>query len=650
MRLRPALLCLALVLSALGLLAPPARAATSLTWTGATSNDWGTAGNWSPGQVPAAGDTVTINGATAVRRSVTGVPAVALAGLTISTGVGTNVDVSGPGPLTTGTFSWTGGNLDVPLTVTGSGSVAADPPNPALYGGSSPVPTLTVAGTLDLLGPGAASANEKSSVETRFDADIAVTSTGTLRLANGARLLSNRCCTTPTSTLASAGTISVLGGQAALSNLGLDLGGTVQVPAGSTLDVVGGPARVTGGATLSGGGLVRVPSTSGPSPDANQPLAPEGALKLLGNLAFAGGTTLELGSGATLSGVGDLTGSGALRLAGGSVRAATTIGVPLSVAGGTTSKLTSYDAARAGQHAEVTLAANGLVESGAALRVDSKARLVVSPGRVFGLFSGSTLTSDGCCTDPGRVTVDGELAIQGGTVRWVVVGGGGTVRSSYSVWDVPRTDFASTALFIGSGDVVGDLLSSGATVVPDDLRVSGDWRPGPTGGLRAGNRFRVGGTAYLSGARLDAPGAVAGSTRTVLEGKIEGRFGCLSAPGAVATYAATSVSVVGVAGAPAGCLAPASGTALKGRFRGKETGRLKPPAGATTVLLQVTLKGKGAELRLRAGGRATVSTGKARKVTTLVALRLGAGRKATRLTAKLDRTAAVKVTTAGYWG
>lgn len=650
MRLRPVLLTLALVVPVLAALAPPAHAATAYTWTGATSSAWGTASNWSPNGVPTDGDTVTINGATANQRTVQGVPAVSLAGLTITTGVGTNVDLSGTGPVTTGTFSWTGGNLDVPLTVTGSGSVAADPPNPALYGGSSPVPTLTVSGTLDVLGAGAASANERSSIETRFDAGIAVTATGTLRLANGARLLSNRCCTTPTSTLTTSGTVSVTGGQAALSNLGLDLGGTLQVPAGATLDVIGGPARVTPGATLAGGGLVRVPSTSGPSPDADQPLAQEAALKLLGDLAFAGATTLELGSGTTLSGTGDLTGSGLLRLVGASVRARTTVGVPLWVAGGATSRLTSYDAARSGQHAEVTLAAVGTVDPGATLQVNSKARLTVAPGRALGVPAGATISSDGCCTDPGRITIDGELGVAGGTVRWVVLGGGGTVRNQgTSTWDVPRTDFAPTAVVTGSGTVTGSLPSSAATVAPQGtLRVTGDWRPAASGGLRASGRLEVGGTAVLSGAGLDATGLAPGETRGVLAGTVQGRF-CLRSPGAVATYAAGGVGVTGVAGAPAGCLAPASGTALKGRFRGKETGKLKPPAGATTVLLQVTVKGKGAKLRLTAGGRATVSTGKAKKVTTLVALRLGQGRKATRLTAKLNRTAAVKVTTAGYW-
>ncbi|PWT90465.1 MAG: hypothetical protein C5B56_05370, partial [Proteobacteria bacterium] len=45
--------------------------ASQLTWTGATSNDWLTATNWLPNEVPAAGDTLTVaSGTPAVTGSV----------------------------------------------------------------------------------------------------------------------------------------------------------------------------------------------------------------------------------------------------------------------------------------------------------------------------------------------------------------------------------------------------------------------------------------------------------------------------------------------------------------------------------------------------------------------------------------------------
>ena len=93
-----------------------------------------------------------------------------------------------------GAFSWSGGDIDVPLTLAGTGSVATGPANPAKFGNSGDL-LLTVSGTLTFLGPGAASANALSSVELMFDSNITVAPGGRIDLADGARILSNRCCT-----------------------------------------------------------------------------------------------------------------------------------------------------------------------------------------------------------------------------------------------------------------------------------------------------------------------------------------------------------------------------------------------------------------------------------------------------------------------
>src|SRR3954449_6695250 len=125
MRVRVPALVAALVLPTLALLglAGPAHAATSYTWTGATSFAWSTASNWSPAGVPTTGDSVTVNGASAVRLSVTGVPAVSLQDLSVTTAPGDNVFIGGTGPVSvTGAFSWNGGDLDLPLTVAGTGT------------------------------------------------------------------------------------------------------------------------------------------------------------------------------------------------------------------------------------------------------------------------------------------------------------------------------------------------------------------------------------------------------------------------------------------------------------------------------------------------------------------------------------------------
>ena len=132
-------------------------------------------------------------------------------------------------------------------------------------------------------------------------------------------------------------------------------------------------------------------------------------------------------------------------------------------------------------------------------------------------------------------------------------------------------------------------------------------------------------------------------------GSVVGRFGCARTSGAMTTYSARQVALAGVPGAPASCLRRASGRALNATYEGTRSGTLKPPLGATKVLLKVTVQGKGAVLRLKAGSKAMVKVGAATKRTAYVVLKLGPGAKAKSFTATLDRRAKVTVTRSGYY-
>ena len=95
---------------------------------------------------------------------------------------------------------------------------------------------------------------------------------------------------------------------------------------------------------------------------------------------------------------------------------------------------------------------------------------------------------------------------------------------------------------------------------------------------------------------------------------------------------------------------PASGKALGATFDGTTNGSLKTPKGATNVLLKVTLKGKGAKLKLKAGTNATVKVVKGKKkVTAYIVLKLGKGAKAETFAATLNKRAKVTVTQAGWY-
>jgi len=657
-RLRAPLFVLGLLVPLLALLgvAAPAHAAASYTWTGATNFSWGTASNWSPNGVPGNGDSVTLNAATAVRLTVTGVPAVNLAGLSITSTAGNSMTMTGTGPVSVaGTFTWSGGDIDVPLTIGGTGTVAANPANPAKYGAAGNL-TLTVSGTLLFAGPGAATANSASSVELMFDSNISVAPTGRIDLGDGARILSNRCCTSPTETLVNQGAVRALGGTSHLDQLGLDWSGTIEVAAGATLDAVGGPMRAYAGSALTGGGTLSVPVTNGDSFDVLHPSDPDNTLKLLGNLALAGGSTLALGASAEVSGSGTIAGPGAVRLAGARVRGAVTFGVPVTTVTGTTSRLTVWDKNVAGQHGAVVLAAGGQVVPGSTLAVHGGTRLTGRDGQSLSLPPGATLSSDGCCTSPGLLVVDGTLGVNAATLKWVTLGGSGRVtQAGASTWELAGSDFAPGAVVAGSGVVTGDLPSGAATVAPAGvLRVTGDFLPGPSGTLAVdAGRLQVDGDAQLAGTLRSAVGQVAsGKTLDVLTaGSVHGTFGCARTPGAVATYAKKKVSLLGVRGAPSDCLTRSSGTALKATFSGTRTGHLKPPKGATRVLLQVQVKGAAAatRLKLKAGGSATVKVAKGRSVTAYVVLKLGKGAQAKKLTASIGSRASVKLTRVGFY-
>jgi hypothetical protein len=239
-----------------------------------------------------------------------------------------------------------------------------------------------------------------------------------------------------------------------------------------------------------------------------------------------------------------------------------------------------------------------------------------------------------------------------------LAGSGEVVQEGVSTWDLAGSAFSAGATIVGSGTVDGDLPSGAATLKPTGaLVVTGDYLPSSTGTLQVAStsKLTVKRTARLSGT-LDAPGVhvAKGKTVTVLDaGKVEGTFGCTRTAGAVPTYGAKAVSLLGVKGAPATCLQPASGKVLKATFSGTKTGKLKPPSGATRVLLQISVKGAvaAAKLKLHAagGGSATVRAGKGKKVTAYVVLKLGSGGQAKKLSVSLNQRASVTVVSAGYY-
>lgn len=674
---RPPAAALLLVVPLLAVLSagPPAVAEgpTIYNWIGTASTIWANKKNWSPEGVPQTGDGVSLS-PSALRDQITEVPDIVLSSLQVSGEQNAPVSMSGTGLVTVaGPLTWSGGDIAVDL-VLAQGGVGALAPGAPLHFGGATGQTFRVDGALAIV---ANPLGVTEPLELMFDANLVVSASGRMLMGAGTSILGNRCCVGPTSTVVVEGGIGVDVGSATtkLLNVGLDLEGTVEVPDEGTLELTGGPVRVDDGATLLGGGTVVVPKTSGDAFDPLQPDRPDATFKLLDDLTLADGTTLELGPLAVLSGVGTIEGSGALRLAGPRIHAQVTVapGIPTSTVAGTTTRLVKWNPAVPGQHGFVVPRGGLDVAAGSTLSVHGGTRLVIPDDATMKLHGGATLTADGCCTEPGRVTVQsgGTLAIgsptgeQPAVLDWVELGGNGAItHAGKSEWDLAGTTFTSGASFTGYGRITGDLPAGPLRVTPQGVFVvDGDYTANIAGTLvatlptapnaTATSRLFVTGTAHVSG-RL----ATAGTTRfptgrgllALSAGQVTGRFGCSATPGFLPRQGATTVHLVAIGVRDPGCLVPAPRRVLKATWSGRRTAPLTLHSSADRVLLKVSVSRAARDVRLTlsggAGPAATMNVRRGRSVTRYVVVGVSA---AHRLTARLSHRARVSVDQAGWY-
>lgn len=654
---------------------PPAAAAgpTIYKWMGTQSTVWGNNKNWDPEGVPQAGDGVTL--AAGPRSTITDVPDIVLSSLTVSGDPDEAVSMNGPGTVTVaGPFAWSGGDIGVDLELAQLGVGVISPSSDPMHFGSETGQTFRIDGALafadDPLG------GTHPLLDLMFDANLVVSNTGRVAMGDRTWIRANRCCAGPTSTIVVDGGIEVDTGTTKLENVGLDLRGTVDVPDEGTLELTGGPVRVDDGATLLGGGAVVVPKTSGDAFDPVNPELPDTTFKLLDDLTLADGTTLELGPLAVLSGVGSIKGDGALRLAGPRIHAQVVVadGVPTSTVTGTTTRLAKWNAGVAGQHGFVVPQGGLDVAAGSTLSVHGGTRLVVPDDATMRLPGGATLTADGCCTEPGRVTVQsgGTLAIGSPTgdapavLDWVELGGNGAItHTGKSEWDLAGTTFTTGATFTGSGRITGDLPAGALKVTPAGVFVvDGDYTANAGGTLVAGiptalnatatSRLFVTGTAHVAG-RLETVGTTRfPASRALLAlsaGQITGTFSCTKTPGFLPRQSATTLHLVSIYVRDFGCLVSAPRRVLAATWTGLRTPRVTVPAAAERVMLKVTMSRatQGAARLMLSGGRsprASLAVAPGETETFYVPIGLDATRK---LTARIDSRARVVITQVGWY-
>ena len=675
---------------------PPASAVTTYTWRGTESTVWGNKKNWEPEGVPQNGDSVQLS--YGPRPTITEVPDVQLAMLTVTGSTDGLVSMSGTGQVLTGSLQWNGGDINTDLMVS---APPLDPTPSYIMMGQTPMrfgggdsnladhQTLTINSTLSLMtGP---AATDDPWLTFMFDSGMRIASTGKLLVDPAAQVLGSRCCSGSTSTVVVDGTLEVFsaigatGYTARFDELGFDLAGDLVVPKGNTLEITGGPIRVgghavngtVGDASIKGGGIVDVNETDGDAWDEAHPLLPDGTMKFIEDgekLTLADDTALRLGPYSEVSGVGSIEGKGSVTLAGTTVRGRLTIadGVPATTEPGTRTTVQVWDRDLPGQTGWLTPAGGLKVAPASSVRVlGGGGRLIVPKDATLEVPAGATIDAGGCCSDTGRVTLQKGSTMKLGAgegdpamLTWIELGGQGTVEhSGSSTWDLAGTTFTSGARITGEGTITGDLPAGPADIRPSGiLTVDGDLTTNQAGVYRplmavlrsepkAAGRLVVTGTAALSG-RLQPIGDTTyavGRRVVVLEaGSITGGYQCAVAGGMLLDPAATNIGLRAIEARVSDCLRPAPASVLSAAFSGSRRIDLGLPDSAQSVLLDVTVSGatRGTTLKLSAG-RGTVSLPVPRRRTVTRWLEVPVAAQ-TRLTVQLSKRARVKINQVGY--
>lgn len=670
---------------------PTAHAATIYKWTGAESTVWGNPKNWEPNGKPKDGDGVTLG--PGARPTITEVPDIQLSTLQVTGSTDGLVSMLGEGHVITGNLQWNGGDIGVDLTVS---APPLDPMPSFIAMGNTPMrfgyggdQTLTINSTVSVMTGLAAGGDPWLTF--MFDSGMRIASTGKLLLDPAARLAANRCCSGDTSTVIVDGTLEVFsvigatGFTSRLDELGVDLAGDVLVPEGNTLEIIGGPIRVgshasygtVGDASIRGGGTVDIQETDGDAYDPEHPLLPDGTMKFIEDgekLTLADKSVLRLGQYSEVSGVGSIVGDGSVRLAGTTVRGRLTIadGVPATTEPGPRTTIQVWDKDLPGQTGWLTPAGDLGLEPGSEVRViGGGGRLIMPKDATLEVPAGAVLTSGGCCTDTGQVTLQkgstmkiGQGSGDPAEISWVELGGQGTVEhSGASEWDLAGTAFTSGARITGDGTLTGDLPAGPADIRPTGvLTVDGNLTTNIAGSYRpqlallrsepkAAGRLVVTGNAALSG-RLQPIGDTsypAGRRVVVLEaGSITGGYQCAVAGGMLMDATPTTVGLHSIEARVSDCLRPAPKAVLSAGFTGTKRIDLGLPDAAQSVLLDVKLSGapRGATLKLSAGrGTVTLQVPKRRTVTRWLEVPVAAN---TKLTVQLTKRAQVKIGQVGY--
>ncbi|MEJ0001089.1 MAG: autotransporter-associated beta strand repeat-containing protein [Verrucomicrobiota bacterium] len=535
---------------------PAVAAAADVTWSGGTSSDWGTGGNWTGGTAPGSGDVAEFNSATANQPSVgTGAT---VGAVWVTTGVTTDTTIGGAGTLaisggqTIGTDTGVGILLDDSgnhnLTI--NGPVATNAATSFVVNNNG---TLTVNGQLSLTGQltlGAAGDSASGTISLT-GGTAGNTSAALLIQTNGTVNLSGTYNNTSTG-----------------SNVNTVSGGTMNLTGsmlGKGLKVTAGTANInTNGSVGSGvvtvsGGTLTVNPTNGITGAATAVVVSSGTLNLSAANNFGGGTTLS--SGTISVGNSNALGTGALGWGGGTLAAsAASVDLGNAVSLSSNGTISGGNALTFGGAVSISGAANRTITvnntGGATFGAINLSSSNSTTGRsiIFNGASNATLggvIADGAFTGGGLTySGTGTLFINDGSNSYTGVTAVGTAGGSTATVSVGAAGaLGGSAVAFNGGTLVAGTSLSGANSLANSVGFSASGTTGTISGSNditfTGSLTGVAGTLTVNNSGLTTFGGntyLSSSTSTGQTFSIAGS-GNTTLSGVVANTSATGATV-----------------------------------------------------------------------------------------------------------
>ena len=490
--------------------------ACTISWTGATSTAWGTAGNWSPARVPGATDWVCIPlgaahvppvlAGTATILGFTSDPGLKITGTLQVTD--TSVTSTSAGPVTLSGTLEGAGNVTFSGPVTASGSIAGPGTVTVASGATMTMQGANVTGSLVNQGTVSVPSNQQFTVGTGGT----FSNQGSFTAASGSYVYGGCAIPpgpgqpgTPAGTWNNAGqvTINATSGFPVTFDEGnyclvFNDSGTVSITGGTLM--LGAVATINSGGSVAGPGTLEIDNTLTVNPNLTLalPVTLAGTLEGSGNVTFTGAVTgsgtiagtATVASGATLSSTsldvsGSLTNQGAMSIPNGDSLYIDT--------GGTFSNQSSFTAGagsfvdggcaippgpgqpgtpagtwnNAGQ---VTISATSgfpvTFDEGNYCLVFNDSGTVSITGGTLMLGAVATINSGGSIAGRGTLEIDNTLTVNPNLTLALPVSLFGTLEGPGTV--------TFTGAVTGSGAIAGTAtVASGATLSSTSLNVSG---------------------------------------------------------------------------------------------------------------------------------------------------------------------------------